>query len=72
MVGFDDFGEAGWAFEQVINTRLTDQTPFDKDICNLAIAALNSFKSWTEDLSSRKCYEMELSNFQTLRRSDEN
>ena len=54
MVGFDDFGEAGWAFEQVINTRLTDQTPFDKDICNLAIAALNSFKSWTEDLSSRK------------------
>ncbi len=52
MVGFDDFGEAGWAFEQVINTRLTDQTPFDSDICNLAIAALNSFKSWADDLSS--------------------
>ncbi|MEN9670128.1 MAG: hypothetical protein RL018_405 [Pseudomonadota bacterium] len=50
MVGFDDFGEAGWAFEQVINTRLIDQTPFDKDICNLSIAALNSFRSWTEDL----------------------
>jgi chemosensory pili system protein ChpA (sensor histidine kinase/response regulator) len=50
MVGFDDFGEAGWAFEQVINTRLTDQTPFDTDICNLSIAALNSFRSWTEDL----------------------
>jgi len=50
MVGFDDFGEAGWAFEQVINTRLIDQTPFDTDICNLAIAALNSFKSWAEDL----------------------
>ena len=52
MVGFDDFGEAGWAFEQVINTRLTDQTSFDSDICNLAIAALNSFKSWADDLSS--------------------
>jgi chemosensory pili system protein ChpA (sensor histidine kinase/response regulator) len=52
MVGFDDFGEAGWAFEQVINTRLTDQTPFDNEICNLAIAALNSFKSWAGDLSS--------------------
>lgn len=50
MVGFDDFGEAGWAFEQVINTRLIDQTPFDKDICNLAIAALNSFRSWADDL----------------------
>jgi chemosensory pili system protein ChpA (sensor histidine kinase/response regulator) len=50
MVGFDDFGEAGWSFEQVINTRLTDQTPFDADICKLAIAALNSFRSWANDL----------------------
>jgi chemosensory pili system protein ChpA (sensor histidine kinase/response regulator) len=50
MVGFDDFGEAGWSFEQLINTRLTDQTSFDADICNLAIAALNSFRSWTQDL----------------------
>lgn len=52
MVGFDDFGEAGWSYEQVINTRLTDQTPFDADICKLAIAALNSFESWTNDLRS--------------------
>ncbi len=50
MVGFDDFGEAGWSFEQVINTRLSDQTSFDFDICKLAIAALNSFGSWTNDL----------------------
>ena len=68
MVGFDDFGEAGWAFEQVINTRLTDQTPFDKDICNLAIAALNSFKSWTEDLSSRNATKW---NSQTFKRCAE-
>lgn len=52
MVGFDDFGEAGWAFEQVVNTRLTDQTPFDKDICVLSIAALNSFKSWINEIAS--------------------
>ena len=51
MVGFDDFGEAGWSYEQVINTRLTDQTPFDTDICRLSIAALNSFESWVMDLS---------------------
>ncbi len=63
MVGFDDFGEAGWAFEQVINTRLTDQTPFDKDICNLAIAALHSFKSWTEDLSSRQATKWDSQTF---------
>ena len=50
MVGFDDFGEAGWFFEQVINTRLIDQTPFDDDICKLSIAALNSFKLWVDDL----------------------
>jgi len=52
MVGFDDFGEAGWSFEQVINTRLTDQTPFDNAICTLAIAALNSFGLWADDLRS--------------------
>jgi chemosensory pili system protein ChpA (sensor histidine kinase/response regulator) len=50
MVGFDDFGEAGWSFEQVINTRLTDQAPFDDDICALAIAALNAFEMWVKDL----------------------
>ena len=54
MVGFDDFGEAGWAFEQVVTTRLTDQTPFDKDICVLSIAALNSFKSWINEIASGK------------------
>jgi chemosensory pili system protein ChpA (sensor histidine kinase/response regulator) len=50
MVGFNDFGEAGWFFEQVVNTRLIDQTPFDEDICKLSIAALNSFKLWVDDL----------------------
>lgn len=50
MVGFDDFGEAGWCFEQVINTRLIDQAPFDEDFCKLSIAALNSFKLWVNDL----------------------
>ena len=50
MVGFDDFGDAGWSFEQVIITRLADQTPFDNAICKLAIAALNSFGLWTDDL----------------------
>jgi chemosensory pili system protein ChpA (sensor histidine kinase/response regulator) len=50
MVGFDDFGEAGWSFEQVINTRLTDQTHFDDAICTLAIAALNAFGMWADDL----------------------
>ena len=50
MVGFNDLGEAGWFFEQVVNTRLIDQTPFDDDICKLSIAALNSFKLWIDDL----------------------
>jgi chemosensory pili system protein ChpA (sensor histidine kinase/response regulator) len=50
MVRLDDFGEAGWFLEQVINTRLADQTPFDADICHLAIAALRSFSAWADDL----------------------
>ena len=27
MVGLKDFGEAAWAFEQVLNTWLADQRP---------------------------------------------
>ncbi len=50
MVGFHDFGEAAWAFEQLVNTRLADQQPFDYKICKLSVVGLNTFKLWMIDL----------------------
>ena len=52
MVGLDEFGEAGWAFEQLVNTKLIDQKPFEADFCKLTIAALQSFKLWAKDIES--------------------
>ena len=52
MVGLDEFGEAGWAFEQLVNTKLADQKPFEADFCKLAIAALQSFQLWAKDIES--------------------
>ena len=52
MVGLDEFGEAGWAFEQLVNTKLADQKPFEADFCKLTIAALQSFEIWAKDIES--------------------
>jgi chemosensory pili system protein ChpA (sensor histidine kinase/response regulator) len=52
MVGLDEFGEAGWAFEQLVNTKLADQKPFEADFCKLTIAALQSFQLWAKDIES--------------------
>jgi chemosensory pili system protein ChpA (sensor histidine kinase/response regulator) len=52
MVGLDEFGEAGWAFEQLVNTKLADQKPFEADFCKLSIAALQSFQLWAKDIES--------------------
>jgi chemosensory pili system protein ChpA (sensor histidine kinase/response regulator) len=52
MVGLEEFGEAGWAFEQLVNTKLADQKPFEADFCKLTIAALNSFELWAKDIES--------------------
>ncbi len=52
MVGLDEFGAAGWAFEQLVNTKLADQKPFEADFCRLTIAALQSFEIWAKDIES--------------------
>ena len=52
MVGLEEFGEAGWAFEQLVNTKLADQKPFEADFCRLTIAALQSFEIWAKDIES--------------------
>lgn len=54
MVGFNNFGEAAWSFDQLINTKLADQVPFDKKLLTLSRAALDSLSEWLKDLKENR------------------
>ncbi len=51
MVGLDEFGEAGWSLEQLINTWLADQKPATDELRVLARDAMRGFGRWTEDIA---------------------
>src|SRR5207253_1177955 len=53
MVGLNEFGEAGWAMEQVLNTWLADQKPANEDLRTLARQALGAFGQWAEDIGAK-------------------
>ncbi len=51
MVGLDEFGEAAWALEQMVNGWLAEQTPAHPDLLQVAGDALNAFGLWVEDIA---------------------
>jgi chemosensory pili system protein ChpA (sensor histidine kinase/response regulator) len=52
MVGLDEFGEAAWSFEQLLNARLADQMPADEDLISLVASAMESFGRWIADIAA--------------------
>ncbi len=52
MVGLNEFGEAGWALEQVLNTWLADQKSATDDLRTVSADALRGFGRWIEDIAS--------------------
>ncbi len=54
MVGLNEFGEAGWSLEQVLNTWLADQKPATDDLRALAGEALQGFGRWIEDIAAHQ------------------
>ena len=54
MVGLMEFGEAGWAMEQMSNALLADQRPFSVEICDLSQAAMEGFGQWASEIAARK------------------
>jgi chemosensory pili system protein ChpA (sensor histidine kinase/response regulator) len=52
MVGLAEFGEAGWAMEQVLNSWLADQKPVTDDLRALATEAMHGFERWIEDIAT--------------------
>ncbi len=52
MVGLMEFGEAGWAMEQLVNTWLADQKPASVDLQLLCGEAMHQFSEWVEDIAA--------------------
>ncbi|HVE54541.1 MAG TPA: Hpt domain-containing protein, partial [Ramlibacter sp.] len=51
MVGLNEFGEAAWSLEQVLNTWLADQKPAGDDLRALSTQAMQGFSRWIEDIA---------------------
>jgi chemosensory pili system protein ChpA (sensor histidine kinase/response regulator) len=52
MVGLNEFGEAAWSLEQVLNTWLGDQKPASEDLLSLTGDAMRGFSRWVEDIAA--------------------
>ena len=50
MVGLNEFGEAGWAMEQLFNGWLADQKPATEELLRLSDDSLAGFRLWIEDI----------------------
>ncbi len=54
MVGLDEFGEAAWAMEQLLNTVLAEQRPASPPLLTLSGEAMKEFGRWVDDISARR------------------
>jgi chemosensory pili system protein ChpA (sensor histidine kinase/response regulator) len=50
MVGFDEFGEAAWAMEQLFNGWLAEQKPASEHLLQLSAESLTGLSRWIEDM----------------------
>jgi chemosensory pili system protein ChpA (sensor histidine kinase/response regulator) len=51
MVGLHEFGEAAWAFEQLLNNWLGEQRPASDDLMEAGNSAMQAFGRWVEDIA---------------------
>ncbi len=54
MVGLNEFGEAAWAMEQLLNAWLPQQLPASPALVHLADQALQGFGRWIQDIEARQ------------------
>ena len=52
MVGFNEFGEAAWAMEQMMNSWLAEQLPARPELLQLSNSALQGLGLWVEDIAA--------------------
>ena len=51
MVGLNDFGEAAWSMEQLLNAWLAEQKPMHPGLLQLSSDALRAFSRWADDIA---------------------
>ena len=51
MVGLNEFGDAAWSMEQMVNSLLADQKPATDGFRTLATEVLTGFSKWIEDIA---------------------
>ena len=52
MVGLNDFGEAAWSMEQMLNAWLAEQKPMQPGLLQLSSDALQAFGRWADDIAA--------------------
>ncbi|NMM76649.1 Hpt domain-containing protein [Acidovorax sp. SRB_24] len=52
MVGLQEFGEAAWSLEQLLNAWLAEQKPMQPPLLDLAARALHGFSRWADDIAA--------------------
>jgi chemosensory pili system protein ChpA (sensor histidine kinase/response regulator) len=65
MVGLNEFGEAAWSLEQMLNSWLADQKGATDEFRALASEAMNGFASWIADIASNQDGSWSASVFRT-------
>lgn len=54
MVGLNEFGEAGWACEQLYNHRLSEHPQADSDLLRFSNEALDAFQAWAAAIADKR------------------
>ena len=65
MVGLNEFGEAAWSLEQMLNSWLADQKPSSEAMRRLSAEALAAFSTWIEDIAANQDGAWLASSFRT-------
>ena len=53
MVGLNEFGEAAWAMEQLMNTWLAEQKPARAELLALAAESMLAFENWVQAIADK-------------------
>lgn len=54
MVGLNEFGEAAWSMEQLLNTWLAEQKSSNDDFRHLCVQAMEAFAVWIDDIAANR------------------
>jgi len=53
MVGLEEFGQAAWSMEQLVNTVLAEQRPAAQPLLSLTGQAMTDFGRWVDDIAAK-------------------